>query len=112
MLVRVICSYCCSRDEVFKLLEKSTTNRRTAGTDLNEKSSRSHCVVTITVHTKETDAGGEDIIKTVSPMLDLATMMPSWVACASALTSAFRLELTACSFGCVGQAALGRPGWL
>jgi hypothetical protein len=50
--------------DVFSLMQKSWQKRRVAETLLNKNSSRSHCVFTITVHTKETNEEGEDIIKT------------------------------------------------
>ena len=53
-----------SAEEVFTALQKSWQKRRTAETLLNKNSSRSHCVFIITVHTKECDEDGEDIIKT------------------------------------------------
>ena len=53
-----------SSAEVFALLQRSWQKRRTAETLLNKNSSRSHCVFIITVHTKECDEDGEDIIKT------------------------------------------------
>ena len=53
-----------SSAEVFALLQRSWQKRRTAETLLNKNSSRSHCVFIITVHTKECDDEGEDIIKT------------------------------------------------
>ena len=53
-----------SASEVFTALQKSWQKRRTAETLLNKNSSRSHCVFIITVHTKECDEDGEDIIKT------------------------------------------------
>ncbi len=37
--------------------------RKVAATNLNQRSSRSHSVFTITIHTKEVDADGEEIIK-------------------------------------------------
>ena len=37
--------------------------RRTAATKLNEHSSRSHCIFTLTLHSKETTPEGEDLLK-------------------------------------------------
>ena len=53
-----------SASQVFQALQRSWQKRRTAETLLNKNSSRSHCVFIITVHTKECDEDGEDIIKT------------------------------------------------
>lgn len=50
--------------EVFSILGRSGKKRQVAETKLNKNSSRSHCVFTITVHTKEPKTDGEDIIKT------------------------------------------------
>jgi kinesin family protein 11 len=50
--------------ELFKVLRRSSNTRSVASTLMNEKSSRSHCIFTITVHTKESDLNGEDIIRT------------------------------------------------
>lgn len=49
---------------MFGLLKKSQQKRRVAETNLNKNSSRSHCVFTITIHTKEIAVDGDDIIKT------------------------------------------------
>lgn len=53
-----------SSSEVFALLQKANKNRKVAETNLNARSSRSHYVFTIVVHTKEYNEDGEDIIKT------------------------------------------------
>ena len=53
-----------SADQVFTLLQRSWQKRRTAETLLNKNSSRSHCVFIVTVHSKECDDDGEDIIRT------------------------------------------------
>jgi kinesin family protein 11 len=55
---------CTSSKEVFKLLVLAAARRRTAATMMNERSSRSHSVFTITIHSKESNSSGEDIIKT------------------------------------------------
>lgn len=54
-----------AEDEVYSLLLEGAARRRTAGTQLNENSSRSHSVFQIVVTMKEKDAtaDGEDIIK-------------------------------------------------
>lgn len=53
-----------SATEVFALLQKANKNRKVAETNLNARSSRSHYVFSIVVHTKEYNEDGEDIIKT------------------------------------------------
>lgn len=54
---------CQNSKDVFKLLNLASARRRTAATAMNERSSRSHSIFTITIHTKESTAAGEDIIK-------------------------------------------------
>ena len=49
--------------DVYKLLVLASARRRTACTQMNERSSRSHSIFTITIHTKESANTGEDIIK-------------------------------------------------
>uniref|UniRef100_K3WG29 Kinesin motor domain-containing protein n=1 Tax=Globisporangium ultimum (strain ATCC 200006 / CBS 805.95 / DAOM BR144) TaxID=431595 RepID=K3WG29_GLOUD len=49
---------------VFELLEAGVKNRITSETLMNENSSRSHSIFTIRIHSKENNAGGEDLIKT------------------------------------------------
>eukprot|EP00775_Hariotina_reticulata_P002385 gene2385-2689_t len=49
--------------EIYQVLDRGTSKRRTAETLLNKRSSRSHSVFTITIHMKETTAEGEDVIK-------------------------------------------------
>ncbi len=46
-----------------QILEKALQKRKVAATNLNQRSSRSLSVFTITIHTKEIDAEGEEIIK-------------------------------------------------
>ena len=53
-----------STDEVLGVLNRAMSHRRVAETKLNKESSRSHCVFTITIHTKEAAPGGEDVIRT------------------------------------------------
>eukprot|EP00808_Paulinella_micropora_P018920 g17645.t1 len=63
----------CTANEVFDLLKSAQERRRTAETLMNKNSSRSHCVFTITIHTKESKTSGEDIIKTGNlHLVDLA----------------------------------------
>ncbi|GER34434.1 kinesin-related protein-like [Striga asiatica] len=52
-----------SADEIYKILEKGLSKRRTAETLLNKQSSRSHSVFTITIHIKEATPEGEELIK-------------------------------------------------
>ncbi|KAJ3337910.1 kinesin motor protein cin8 [Gonapodya sp. JEL0774] len=49
--------------DVLAALRKGAERRQTAGTQLNDKSSRSHCVFSVTVHIKEATADGEDLLK-------------------------------------------------
>ena len=49
--------------EIYQVLDRGTSKRRTAETLLNKRSSRSHSVFAITIHMKETTAEGEDVIK-------------------------------------------------
>ena len=49
--------------EVFPLLERGTAKRRTAETLLNKQSSRSHSVFSVTIHIKEVNVDGEELIK-------------------------------------------------
>ncbi|KAG5112882.1 hypothetical protein AAZX31_13G116600 [Glycine max] len=52
-----------SLNEIYTLLERGASKRRTAETLLNKRSSRSHSVFTITVYVKETVIGDEELIK-------------------------------------------------
>ncbi|KAK7355667.1 hypothetical protein VNO80_14927 [Phaseolus coccineus] len=52
-----------SVNEIYTLLERGASKRRTAETLLNKRSSRSHSVFTITVYVKETVIGDEELIK-------------------------------------------------
>ncbi|KAF5838400.1 P-loop containing nucleoside triphosphate hydrolase protein [Dunaliella salina] len=49
--------------EIYQVLDRGTAKRRTAATLLNNRSSRSHSIFTITIHMKETTAAGEDVVK-------------------------------------------------
>lgn len=49
--------------DIFNVLEKSYRERATAETIYNPRSSRSHCVFSITIHIKESTTEGEDLIK-------------------------------------------------
>ncbi|XP_054817526.1 kinesin-like protein KIN-5B [Prosopis cineraria] len=50
-------------NEIYALLERGASKRRTAETLLNKRSSRSHSVLTITIYVKEAVVGGEELIK-------------------------------------------------
>ncbi|CAN0879482.1 Kinesin-like protein KIN-5C [Linum grandiflorum] len=52
-----------SAGEIFTLLERGSSKRRTAETLLNKQSSRSHSLFTITIHIKESTPEGEELIK-------------------------------------------------
>ncbi|KAF5292020.1 hypothetical protein FQA39_LY14137 [Lamprigera yunnana] len=49
--------------DVFKLLQKGQDKRRTAVTQMNEQSSRSHTIFSIIVHTRELGKDGEELVK-------------------------------------------------
>ncbi|GHJ86870.1 hypothetical protein NliqN6_3272 [Naganishia liquefaciens] len=55
-------------EEVLGLLERGQKNRRTGATDWNERSSRSHCVFTITIESRL----GSDIRQSRLTLIDLA----------------------------------------
>ncbi|KAL9332105.1 hypothetical protein ACSQ67_001715 [Phaseolus vulgaris] len=52
-----------SASEIFTLLERGSSKRRTAETLLNKQSSRSHSLFSITIHIKESTPEGEELIK-------------------------------------------------
>ncbi|GFP98341.1 probable 125 kDa kinesin-related protein [Phtheirospermum japonicum] len=52
-----------SANEIYSLLERGASRRRTADTLLNKRSSRSHSIFTITVHIKEGTIGDDELIK-------------------------------------------------
>lgn len=52
-----------SANEIFSLLERGSSKRRTAETLLNKQSSRSHSIFSILIHIKESSLGGEELIK-------------------------------------------------
>lgn len=56
---------CCVKDskDALALLTKGSQRRQIAATKFNDHSSRSHSVFSITVHTKETSAIGDDLLK-------------------------------------------------
>ena len=53
----------CKKDDVLNMLGKASAKRRTAATWMNQTSSRSHSVFTITVHMRDTDEDGEELLK-------------------------------------------------
>lgn len=55
---------CANEEDVFKHVAQAQHRRISASTLLNKNSSRSHAIFTITLHTKEVTADGEDVIKT------------------------------------------------
>ena len=44
-------------------MKQAISRRKTAATDLNEQSSRSHAIFTVTVHMRETNEAGEEMLK-------------------------------------------------
>ncbi|XP_078429944.1 P-loop containing nucleoside triphosphate hydrolases superfamily protein [Wolffia australiana] len=52
-----------SANEIYRILEKGSSRRRTAETFLNKQSSRSHSIFSITIHIKEYTHEGEEMIK-------------------------------------------------
>ncbi|XP_022849070.1 kinesin-like protein KIN-5D [Olea europaea var. sylvestris] len=50
-------------NEIYRILEKGSAKRRTAETLLNKQSSRSHSIISITIHIKECTPEGEEMIK-------------------------------------------------
>ncbi|KDO35495.1 hypothetical protein SPRG_00342 [Saprolegnia parasitica CBS 223.65] len=58
---------------VFELLEIGSKNRIMAETLLNDQSSRSHCIFTIRIHSKESNIPGEELIRSGTlNLVDLA----------------------------------------
>ncbi|KAJ6668925.1 hypothetical protein lerEdw1_007734 [Lerista edwardsae] len=52
-----------NKDEVYQILERGAAKRTTAATFMNQYSSRSHSVFSITLHMKETTIDGEELVK-------------------------------------------------
>ncbi|XP_060097325.1 kinesin-like protein KIF11 isoform X2 [Heteronotia binoei] len=52
-----------NKDEVYQILERGAAKRTTAATNMNQYSSRSHSVFSITLHMKETTIDGEELVK-------------------------------------------------
>ena len=61
-----------NKAEVYKILEKGSAKRKTATTLMNAHSSRSHTVFTVTVHIKESNAEGEEVLRSVE-CIDIPT---------------------------------------
>ncbi|KAK5641526.1 hypothetical protein RI129_010073 [Pyrocoelia pectoralis] len=53
-----------NKQDLFKLLQKGLHKRQTASTNMNDRSSRSHAVFSIIVHTREAAEDGEILVKT------------------------------------------------
>ncbi|XP_042315195.1 LOW QUALITY PROTEIN: kinesin-like protein KIF11 [Sceloporus undulatus] len=52
-----------NKDEVYQILERGAAKRTTAATYMNQYSSRSHSVFSVTLHMKETTTDGEELVK-------------------------------------------------
>jgi len=52
-----------SRDEIYEILKRGTSKRQTAATLMNARSSRSHTIFSVTVHIKDNEIDGEDLVK-------------------------------------------------
>ncbi|XP_015262120.1 PREDICTED: kinesin-like protein KIF11 [Gekko japonicus] len=52
-----------NKDEVYQILERGAAKRTTASTNMNQYSSRSHSVFSVTLHMKETTIDGEELVK-------------------------------------------------
>ncbi|XP_008113545.1 kinesin-like protein KIF11 [Anolis carolinensis] len=52
-----------NKDEVYEILERGAAKRKTAATYMNQYSSRSHSVFSVTLHMKETTIDGEELVK-------------------------------------------------
>lgn len=50
-------------EEVLGVVKSAVERRKVAETKMNKASSRSHCIFTLTIHTKETTPDGEDLLK-------------------------------------------------
>ncbi|XP_033187905.2 kinesin-like protein Klp61F [Bombus vancouverensis nearcticus] len=53
-----------TKNEVFNILQKGSEKRQTAATLMNDHSSRSHTIFSITVHIRENTIEGEELLKT------------------------------------------------
>ncbi|XP_041922135.1 kinesin-like protein KIF11 [Alosa sapidissima] len=52
-----------TKDEVYQILERGAAKRKTASTLMNAYSSRSHSVFSVTIHMKEVNMEGEELVK-------------------------------------------------
>lgn len=52
-----------SRDEIYDILKRGTAKRQTAATLMNARSSRSHTIFSVTIHIKDNEIDGEDLVK-------------------------------------------------
>ena len=52
-----------SRDEIYDILKRGTSKRQTAATLMNARSSRSHTIFSVTIHIKDNEIDGEDLVK-------------------------------------------------
>jgi len=52
-----------SSADIQRVMKQAISRRKTAATDLNEQSSRSHAIFTVTVHIRETNEAGEEMLK-------------------------------------------------
>lgn len=88
-----------SAAEIYQVLDRGTAKRKTAATLLNNRSSRSHSIFTITIHMRETTAEGEDVIKIGKlNLVDLAgSENISRYACR---LSAWVWQSSPCTLGC------------
>ncbi|KAF2879448.1 hypothetical protein ILUMI_26728 [Ignelater luminosus] len=63
----------CNKSQIYEILQKGQEKRQTSSTLLNDRSSRSHAVFSITIHTCETNVEGEELVKTAKlNLVDLA----------------------------------------
>ena len=58
--------------EALNILKKGSSNRHIGSTEVNEKSSRSHCVLTLTIESKKIQGGVEHITISKFHFVDLA----------------------------------------
>lgn len=52
-----------SKSDVYNIINKGSAKRQTAATLMNAHSSRSHTVFTVTVHIKENNLEGDELLK-------------------------------------------------
>jgi hypothetical protein len=75
----VLCTFChAAVEDVIGLLQQGIASRRVGETNMNDKSSRSHCVFTCTLESKTTDASGTtNILFSRLHLVDLAGKLDS-----------------------------------